>query len=75
VALERQQHLSQLARPLEADEATADADRGEVCLVTDALGELQTASEPPLEIEVYDRPLLTEIGSLARSRVRRPRCG
>jgi hypothetical protein len=75
VALERQQHLRQLVWPLGAEEATADADRGEVCLVPDALGELQAAAEQPLEIEVYDRPLLTEIGSLARSRVRRPSWG
>jgi hypothetical protein len=75
VALECQQHLRQLVGQLRADEAAADADSGEVRLVAEALDELQSTAQQSLEIDFYDRPLLTETGSLARSGVRRRQCG
>jgi hypothetical protein len=67
VALECQQHLRHLVGQLEADQTAADADGGEVRLVGDALGQLDAAAQQALETGVYDRPLLTESGSLARS--------
>jgi len=45
MTLEREQHLGELVGKLRADQATANADSGEVRLVGHALGQLEAAAQ------------------------------
>jgi hypothetical protein len=64
VALERQQHPRKPVGQLEPDQAAADADAGEVSLVAEPLNELEATAQQTLQVDFYDRPLLTEIARL-----------
>ena len=68
MALEGEQHLRHLVGHLGPDDPAADADGRVIGLVGDALGQLQAPTQQPLKIQVYDRLLLTESGSLAQNR-------
>ena len=57
--LEGQQHLRHTVRQLRAHQAAANAQRGEIRLVTEALDQFQATAQQPLEIHFYDWVLLT----------------
>jgi hypothetical protein len=71
VALERPHHLRETVRQLWPHQAAAHQQRCEVRLVAESLGELQPAAEERLEVNVYDRFLLTWPVSLCECRARR----
>ena len=59
VTVEGQQRLRDAVRQLGPHQAAAHAQRGEVSLVAESLGELQAAAEDRPRVEIYDRVLLT----------------
>jgi hypothetical protein len=59
VALEGPHHLRETVRQLRPHQAAAHQQRGEVGLVAEPLGQLQPAAEERLQVDVYDRFLLT----------------
>src|ERR1019366_9763874 len=65
VALNGPQHLRHPVWQLGAGEATSHAQRGEIRLVSESLGELAPAGDDRPEVGVYDRVLLTSSSQYA----------
>ena len=75
VALERQRHLREPVRRLEPDDAAADAERGEVRLVTRAFGEFQRTLDYLPRVQLHDLAYLSFVGHLTHFRFRRGASG